>query len=114
MRNFVVLPLVTFAGFALWNNSFAFAQEFREGVRELLEFAAGMPSAVMCSESVFWRCDRRLVADYLLVKGITVPHIMSSGELQPHTLTKGASVDVGELTYPQPDERADQPSLFPE
>jgi uncharacterized protein (DUF488 family) len=80
---------------------------FREGVRELLAVAAGKPTAFMCSESVFWRCHRRLVADYLLVKGMTVQHIMPSGELRLHTLTEGAKVDAGELTYPQPD-RADQ------
>jgi uncharacterized protein (DUF488 family) len=80
---------------------------FREGVRELLAVAAGKPTALMCSESVFWRCHRRLVADYLLVNGIAVQHIMPSGELRPHTLTKGARVEAGALTYPQPDE-ADQ------
>jgi hypothetical protein len=32
---------------------------------------------------------------------------MPSGELRPHTLTEGAKVEAGELTYPNPD-RADQ------
>ena len=79
-------------------------EEFREGIRELLEVAAGKPAAFMCSESVFWRCHRRLVADYLLVKGIPVQHIMPSGELRPHTLTEGARVEGGELTYPPAEE----------
>ncbi len=35
---------------------------FREGVRELLVVAGGRPTAFMCSEGVFWRCHRRLVA----------------------------------------------------
>ncbi len=39
----------------------------------------------------------------LLVNGITVQHIMPSGVLRPHTLTEGAKVEAGELTYPQPD-----------
>lgn len=77
-------------------------EEFREGIRELLGVAAGTPTAFMCSESVFWRCHRRLVADYLFVSGITVQHIMPSGQLRPHTLTEGAKVEAGELTYPQP------------
>jgi uncharacterized protein (DUF488 family) len=75
--------------------------EFREGVRELLAVAGGRPTVFMCSESVFWRCHRRLVADYLLVNGTTVRHIMPTGELRPHTLTEGARVEAGELTYPQ-------------
>ena len=80
---------------------------FREGIRELLAVAAEKPTAFMCSESVFWRCHRRLVADYPLVNGVAVRHIMPSGELRPHTLTEGAKVEAGELTYPNPD-RADQ------
>lgn len=74
-------------------------EEFREGIRELLAVAVGKPRACMCSESVFWRCHRRLVADYLLVNGISVQHIMPSGELRPHTLTEGAKVENGELLY---------------
>ena len=89
-------------------------EEFREGIRELLGVAAEKPTAFMCSESVFWRCHRRLVADYLLVKGIPVQHIMPSGELRPHTLTEGARVESGELTYPPPEEATGQPSLFSE
>ena len=84
--------------------------EFREGVNQLLEIATGKPTAYMCSESVFWRCHRRLVSDYLLVKGISVQHIMPTGDLRPHTLTDGARVVGGELTYPPPG--ADQAFLF--
>lgn len=76
---------------------------FREGVRELLAVAGERPTALMCSEGVFWRCHRRLVADYLLANGITVRHIMPSGELRPHTLTEGARVEAGVLTYPRSD-----------
>lgn len=78
--------------------------EFREGIRELLAVVAGKPGAFMCSESVFWRCHRRLVADYLLMKGIPVQHIMPSGELRPHTLTEGAKLEGGELIYLPPEE----------
>ena len=74
-------------------------EEFRQGIQELLGVAAGKPTAFMCSESVFWRCHRRLVADYLFVNGITVQHIMPSGQLRPHTLTEGAKVEAGELIY---------------
>ena len=76
---------------------------FREGVSELLAVAGGRPTAFMCSESVFWRCHRRLVADYLLVNGMAVRHIMPSGELRLHTLTEGARVERGALTYPMSD-----------
>ena len=56
----------------------------------------------MCSEGLFWRCHRRLVSDYLLAQGITVQHIMPAGDVRPHTLTDGARVEDGELSYPPP------------
>lgn len=76
--------------------------DFREGVEELLECAKKERTAFMCSESVFWRCHRRLVSDWLVSKGIAVHHIMPSGELRPHTLTSGARVVDGVVTYPLP------------
>ena len=81
---------------------------FRSAVQQLLEFSSTTPTAYMCSESVFWRCHRRLVSDFLFVQGITVEHIMPTGELRPHTLTSGARVVAGELTYPPPGERQSQ------
>jgi uncharacterized protein (DUF488 family) len=89
-------------------------EEFREGIQELLSVAGRKPTVFMCSESVFWRCHRRLVSDYLVVNGMTVQHIMPSGELRPHTLTKGAEVEAGELRYPPPEGTKGQPSLFSE
>lgn len=74
--------------------------EFRKGVKQLLEVGEGRRMAFMCSESVFWRCHRRLVSDFILGQGITVQHIMPSGELHLHRLTKGARIENGELTYP--------------
>src|SRR5262245_13835185 len=39
-------------------------EEFRHGIEQLFAVAARKPTAFMCSEGVFWRCHRRLVADY--------------------------------------------------
>ena len=83
--------------------------EFQRGVEQLLQIAAEKRTAFMCSESVFWRCHRRLISDYLLVAGIAVQHIMPNGDLQPHKLTDGAKVSDGLLTYPPPG--ADQARL---
>lgn len=81
--------------------------EFREGVRQLVGEAEQKQTAFMCSESLFWRCHRRLVSDYLLAKGIAVQHIMPSGDLRPHTLTSGAKVEGGEVTYPPQESQGD-------
>ena len=43
-------------------------------------------------EGLFWRCHRRLVSDYLLVRGIEVHHIMPDGEL-PATYVDGRGQD---------------------
>lgn len=76
--------------------------EFRNGVTQLLTRAKGRRTAYMCSESVFWRCHRRLVSDFLFARGIPVQHIMPTGDLRRHTLTEGAKVDGNEVTYPAP------------
>ncbi len=60
-------------------------------------------TAIMCAEAVFWRCHRRLVSDFLLANGVTVQHIMPSGELHTHTLTSGAKIENGEVIYPGAD-----------
>lgn len=74
---------------------------FVAGVEELLAVAERETTAVMCSESVWWRCHRRLLADHLvLVRGITVLHLMPGGRLQPHVPTDGVRVaDGGALVY---------------
>lgn len=76
--------------------------EFRSEVGELLKIGRRKRTAFMCSEGLFWRCHRRLVSDFLLMKGITVQHIMPTGELQRHQLTKEARIDDGAVIYPPP------------
>jgi uncharacterized protein (DUF488 family) len=74
--------------------------EFLAGVEELLVLAASDPTAVMCSESVWWRCHRRLLADYLvLVRGVNVVHVMHDGRLMPHALTAGVRLADDQLVY---------------
>jgi uncharacterized protein (DUF488 family) len=56
--------------------------------------------AVMCSESVWWRRHRRLLADHLvLVPGVAVMHLMHDGRLNPHVPTDGVRVAEGMLVY---------------
>ncbi len=74
--------------------------DFQEGVGQLLEIATRKRTALMCAESLFWRCHRRLVCDFLTANGVTVQHIMPNGDLQPHKLTDGAAVEGGRVTYP--------------
>jgi uncharacterized protein (DUF488 family) len=75
-------------------------EKLQDGVRKLLEIARSKRPALMCAEELFWRCHRRLVSDFLLASGVLVQHIMPNGELREHTLTPGAEVDAGRVTYP--------------
>jgi uncharacterized protein (DUF488 family) len=75
-------------------------EPFVTGIDELLSLATGASSAVMCSESVWWRCHRRLLADSLvLVRGADVSHLMRDGRLTPHAPTAGVRVDGDTLVY---------------
>jgi len=54
----------------------------------------------MCSESVWWRCHRRLLADHLvLVRGVDVVHLMHDGRHAPHAITDGARLDGDHVVY---------------
>jgi uncharacterized protein (DUF488 family) len=56
---------------------------------------------VMCSESLWWRCHRRLVADFAVVaRGVDVRHLMHDGRLEDHRPTPGVRLrDDGLLVY---------------
>jgi uncharacterized protein (DUF488 family) len=74
--------------------------EFRAGLDEVLAAAALRPTAVMCSETVWWRCHRRLLADTaVLVDGVAVRHLMHDGRLVEHPVTDGARRDGAHVVY---------------
>ena len=93
---------------AFWENQsfhnyadYAMGGSFRSGFVRLRELGAVRRCAVMCSEAVWWRCHRRIIADYLLVAGESVLHILGSKAVSPASLTKGATpMPNGVLTYP--------------
>jgi uncharacterized protein (DUF488 family) len=76
------------------------SREFRDAVRTLVCGSAQRPTTVLCSESVWWKCHRRLIADHAaLVEGVSVVHLMHDGRLEAHRITEGARVDAAELFY---------------
>lgn len=65
--------------------------EFRTALDDLLATATSRRTAAMCSESVWWRCHRRLIADAaVLVHGATVTHLMHDGRSVDHPVTAAA------------------------
>lgn len=81
---------------------YALGEEFEAGLGHLLELArAPALPVIMCAEAVWWRCHRRIVADHLIARGVSVSHVMPDGRLEVATLTPGGVVGAGgEVTYP--------------
>jgi uncharacterized protein (DUF488 family) len=66
----------------------------------LLAEAAAAPTTAMCSETLWWRCHRRLLADAaVLVRGAEVLHLDHRGRLEPHRPTDGVRRDGDLLVY---------------
>src|SRR5690606_6355339 len=76
-----------FRAYAGWTRS----EEFREGLAELLADVGHRRTAIMCSEAVWWRCHRRIIADVVLLEhGVAVQHLMHDGALRDHVPSEGA------------------------
>jgi uncharacterized protein (DUF488 family) len=80
---------------------YALGEEFAEAFRNLLILGQEKRLALMCSETVWWRCHRRIITDYLLLNGYSVDHLMSLGKRVPATPTPGATRTTdGKVLYP--------------
>ncbi|GGK69856.1 DUF488 family protein [Ornithinimicrobium pekingense] len=89
-----------FRAYAAWTRT----PDFRAGLERLLDDVRAARTAVMCSESVWWRCHRRLVADVVLAEqDVPVLHLMHDGRLTPHTVSDGARAgEDGRLVWDGP------------
>lgn len=93
---------------ALWRNrsfhnyaDYALSDAFGLALDALIAAGHQRTSTVMCAEAVWWRCHRRIVADYLLARGETVFHILSPGRIEPAQMTEGARpLPDGKVVYP--------------
>src|SRR5436190_1842585 len=74
--------------------------EFAQSLEALVELAERRPTAIMCAETVPWRCHRSLIADALTARGIAVEHILTADRAEPHGLTAFAAVEGSRVTYP--------------
>lgn len=79
--------VLAFRAYADWTRS----AEFNKALPELLEDDRRQVTAIMCSESVWWRCHRRLISDVMVLgHGREATHLMQSGTLSPHRVSEGA------------------------
>jgi len=84
---------------------YALGEAFGAAFEELLRLGEGGHPALMCSEAVWWRCHRRIIADYLLLNGHSVDHLMAPGHVTPATPTPGAQrTEQGKVVYPASEE----------
>ncbi len=73
---------------------------FWEALDDVLADCRNQRTAVMCSESVYWRCHRRMIADAAVIgRGATVVHLGHDGQMSPHRLTEGVRSDNGQPVY---------------
>lgn len=80
---------------------YAMGEEFRAGLSRLVALGHERRCAIMCAESVWWRCHRRIITDYLLASGEEVFHIVSGDVPEPARLTPAAEPGPdGTLVYP--------------
>jgi uncharacterized protein (DUF488 family) len=74
--------------------------EFRTALDELLTGLGTARTLIMCSESLWWRCHRRMVSDAItLLHDVAVLHLGHDGTLAPHRTSAGARVVGGQLVY---------------
>lgn len=93
---------------AFWqNDSFhnyadhAMSEAFREGLAHLRELGQAQRCAIMCAETLWWRCHRRIITDYLIAAGETVFHIVGPGKVDEAAMNSAARVlPGGRLSYP--------------
>jgi uncharacterized protein (DUF488 family) len=80
---------------------YAMGREFHVGFSALRKLGHSHRCAIMCAETLWWRCHRRIIADYLIAAGETVFHILDPGQVNQARLTSAAKVgSAGTLEYP--------------
>ncbi|MFC4523738.1 DUF488 family protein [Cupriavidus pinatubonensis] len=95
---------------AFWTNDsfhnyadYAMTEPFQRGLIRLRELGHRRRCAIMCAEAMWWRCHRRIIADYLLNAGEQVFHIVGQGHVEAAQLTSAARrMSSSMLAYPTP------------
>jgi len=91
---------------AYWQNDsfrnyadYALTDKFRTGLTKLRDLGGTSITAIMCAEAVWWRCHRRIIADYLLASGCAVFHILGPGKIKAASMTPAARLTTDGIVY---------------
>lgn len=76
--------------------------EFAAGLERLSGLARSRRAAILCSEAVWWRCHRSMIADAAKAAGARVLHIMGEGRVTEHPYTAPARAAGGTVSYRTP------------
>jgi uncharacterized protein (DUF488 family) len=85
----------SFRGYA----DYMLSPEFAQGLGQLLKVSNKARTAIMCSEALWWRCHRSMIADALCVRGLEVVHILDAKHSVVHPMTAPARIVGGALSY---------------
>jgi uncharacterized protein (DUF488 family) len=75
------------------------SEEFVSAYAHLRDLASRSQTAIMCAESLWWQCHRRLVSDRLVADEWEVVHILGAGNTEQHRLWEIARLDHGRVVY---------------
>ena len=97
---------------AFWQNAsfhnyadYSMSEDFKSGLMRLRKLGHVKRSAIMCAEALWWRCHRRIIADYLLAGGDEVFHLLGRNHVDRAHITPAANLSLtGVLTYPAEDD----------
>jgi uncharacterized protein (DUF488 family) len=103
---------------AFWQNDsfhnyadYALSDDFRDGLAHLRQLGHARHCVIMCAETVWWRCHRRIITDYLLAAGEKVFHILGPDHVEEAQMTAAARLQAdGRLVYAA--ERPAQRDMF--
>jgi len=87
----------SFRGFADYMQT----EEFTKGVDQLIGLAQSVQACITCAEVLPWRCHRWLISDALSIRGVHVEHIMTIKTRKKHSMTRWASIEGTQITYPR-------------
>jgi uncharacterized protein (DUF488 family) len=94
----VALRNPSFRGYADYMET----ERFTSALDRLVASLTQRPTAIMCSETLWWRCHRRLISDAaVLLHGVEVRHLLPAANAQKHALTQGVRTMDGHLRYDQ-------------
>ncbi len=93
---------------AFWQNQsfhnyadYAMGTAFHAALEGLRQLGHSERCAIMCAETLWWRCHRRIITDYLIAAGETVFHILGPGHIVQAAITAAAKAGAdGALIYP--------------